>query len=104
MGRLILGLLSLLLGAILVPLPVPLGWFFLLVGMALVTNEVLWFGRLITWFRSKLPWADRILMGFYAISPPMVREFLDATAPLPIAAAGAQRADPAVESDPQRSR
>lgn len=83
LGHLALGIASLLLGVVLVPLPVPLGWLFLLIGMALVAHEVLWIRRVIAWFRRKLPWANRILERFYGVSPPFVREFLDSTAPEP---------------------
>lgn len=77
-----MGLCALLLGVVLVPLPVPLGWLFLLIGMALVTNEIIWLRRLIAWFRGKLPWADSILRRFYPLSPILVREFLDTTDPM----------------------
>ena len=80
-GRLLLGVGALLLGAVFVPLPVPLGWLFLLIGMALITNEVIWLRRLVAWMRGKLPWADRMLRGFYPLSPALVRDFIDATDP-----------------------
>ena len=91
LGHLTLGVASLLFGVVLVPLPVPLGWLFLLVGMALVAHEVLWIQRVIAWFRRTLPWADRILMTFYGVSPPFVQAFLDSTSPAAVGESGEAR-------------
>jgi len=80
-GRLLLGFGSLLLGILFVPLPVPLGWLFLLVGISLVAVEIAWVGHLVRWFRARWGWGDRRLRQMHGISPNLVKEFLDNTDP-----------------------
>lgn len=80
-GRLLLGIGSVLLGIVFVPLPVPLGWFFLLVGVSLIAVEIAWVGHLVRWSRSRWGWGDRRLRQLHGISPNLVKDFLDNTDP-----------------------
>lgn len=80
-GRLLLGICSFILGLLIVPLPIPLGWFFLLVGISLVAVEIAWVGHSVRWFRSRWDWGDRRLRQLHPISPALVKEFLDNTDP-----------------------
>lgn len=80
-GRLLLGLGSLLLGILFVPLPIPLGWLFLMIGVSLLALEIAWVGHLVRWSRSRWLWGDRRLRQLHPISPALVKEFLESTDP-----------------------
>lgn len=80
-GRLLLGVCSFLLGLVFVPLPIPLGWFFLLVGTALIAVEIAWVAHLVRWFRSRWGWGDRRLRQLHSVSPELVKDFLNSTDP-----------------------
>ncbi len=80
-GRLLLGVGSLLLGILFVPLPVPLGWLFLMIGVSLVAVEIAWVGHFVRWSRSRWHWGDRRLRQLHPISPSLVKEFLESTDP-----------------------
>jgi|GEM_PF-6782862 len=79
--RVTLGMLSMLLGLLLAPLPIPLGWFFLLMGLALLSMEIPWIGRFVCYCRSRWAWGDKRLRELQKISPALVKEFIDCTDP-----------------------
>lgn len=72
---------SVILGLLFVPLPIPLGWFFLLVGTALIALEIAWVGHLVRWCRARWGWGDRRLRNLHGVSPQLVKNFLDHTDP-----------------------